>query len=310
MFFFQLSKENLSLAKYEVEKLLDVTLFKYTEKIFLSKDSFSIKLIPRLAFTREVYQILDKNKQFQNLNFQKCIQKNYKLKYILPTTEKSDTKELSNNIFTSLKNPVVNLSSPKNTYIILKINSFWYLTKLIYTNQDDPFNRRAHLRKFNHPTSINPKYAKAMINLVSKKEFLDPFCGSGGLLIEGGLMKLKVNGSDISKKMIFQAKENLNQFKLNANLEVKDALNISKKHEAIVTDLPFGKNSFISQDSDKLVQQFLLNSQNITKNMVIGHLDSLNVKKLISKTHWKKEKSFKIYVHKTMTREITILRLH
>ena len=310
MFFFQLSKENLSLAKYEVEKLLDVQLFKNTENLFLLKDFFSIKNLPRLAFTREVYQILDKNKNFQNLNFSKHIKKNYKLKYILPQTEKSRTKELFNSIHKSLKNPVVNLSSPKNIYIIIKINSFWYLTKIIYANQDDPFNRRSHLRKFNHPTSINPKYAKAMINLVSKKEFLDPFCGSGGLLIEGGLMNLKVSGSDISKKMIFQAKENLTQFKLNANLEVKDALNITKKHEAIVTDLPFGKNSFISQDSDKLVQQFLLNSQKITKHLVIGHLDSLNVKKLIDGTNWKKEKSFKIYIHKNMTREITILRRH
>jgi len=59
---------------------------------------------------------------------------------------------------------------------------------------------------------IPPKLARIMINLARKNEtstVLDPFCGSGGVLIEGLTLGLKMRGSDSRAAAIKQSRENL-----------------------------------------------------------------------------------------------------
>ena len=51
---------------------------------------------------------------------------------------------------------------------------------------------------------MSPKLARCMANLARVKEgdtVLDPFCGTGGILIEAGLIGCKVIGCDIDWKM-------------------------------------------------------------------------------------------------------------
>ena len=67
---------------------------------------------------------------------------------------------------------------------------------------------------------LPPKIARSMINLAPSdswgngKVLVDPFCGSGGLLIEAGLIGLKSIGYDISEPILTKAKINLNYFKI------------------------------------------------------------------------------------------------
>ena len=105
-------------------------------------------------------------------------------------------------------------------------------------------------RPFFSPISLHPKLARALINLSSIKKgqtLLDPFCGTGGIILEAGLIGAKLIGSDIEDKMIEGCKKTLDFFNLkNYKLFCSDIGDIQekiKKVDAIVTDLPYGKST-------------------------------------------------------------------
>ena len=112
--------------------------------------------------------------------------------------------------------------------------------------------RKSHLRPRPSPISLHPKLARALVNLTGAEEneiITDPFCGSGGILIEAGLMGMKTIGYDINKKMIWKSMVNLKHYKIkNCKLEVKDFFKINKKYKYIVSDLPYGLNTNIMQN--------------------------------------------------------------
>jgi len=51
--------------------------------------------------------------------------------------------------------------------------------------------RKPHMRPGFHPSSLNPKLARAFVNLtgIRKGTIVDMFCGTGGILIEAGLIR-------------------------------------------------------------------------------------------------------------------------
>lgn len=62
---------------------------------------------------------------------------------------------------------------------------------------------------------LPPKLSQIMINLADPKQsdiILDPFCGSGGLLMEASLMGYNCEGSDASKKMTDCSRKNIAWF--------------------------------------------------------------------------------------------------
>jgi tRNA (guanine10-N2)-dimethyltransferase len=157
---------------------------------------------------------------------------------------------------------------------------------------------------------MHPGLAKACINLTGllKGNILDPFCGSGGILIEAGLMYFNITGYDIDKKQLERAKNNLNHYKIKYILENKDASNIKTKADAIITDLPYGKGSK-GKDLENLYESFLRNAEKITKNIVIIFPNFVDYKPIIKKTNWKIQNKFEIYIHKSMTRIVLKLSL-
>jgi tRNA (guanine10-N2)-dimethyltransferase len=105
-------------------------------------------------------------------------------------------------------------------------------------------------RPFFSPISLHPKIARALVNLscVKKSEILlDPFCGTGGILLEAGLIGARVIGSDIEEKMIQGSKETLDFFKIRGfsmfHSDIGDIKNHVRKVDAIATDLPYGKST-------------------------------------------------------------------
>jgi tRNA G10 N-methylase Trm11 len=67
-----------------------------------------------------------------------------------------------------------------------------------------------------------PKLAKIMLNLVNKKEIvLDPFCGSGTILLMAAELGFKkVIGSDISEKAILDSQENIKWYQERFNNKI------------------------------------------------------------------------------------------
>lgn len=132
----------------------------------------------------------------------------------------------------------------------------WYLTVMEYErDKKDLESRRAPLRPFFSPVSIHPKYARYLVNLSGTKQgdtLLDPFCGTGGILIEAALMGKKVIGNDMSLNMVMGAKLNLKYFGIKDyqihNLDFLD-FKCENHIDGIATDMPYGRNSFMKYES-------------------------------------------------------------
>jgi tRNA (guanine10-N2)-dimethyltransferase len=108
--------------------------------------------------------------------------------------------------------------------------------------------RRGHLRPFLSPITLHPKIARALVNLsrVNKQQtLLDPFCGTGGILLEAGLMGIQIIGNDIEERMVEGCRTNLEFYHLaNYMLHCMDIGDISKvvpSVDVIVTDFPYAR---------------------------------------------------------------------
>lgn len=173
--------------------------------------------------------------------------------------------------------------------------------------------RRSHLLPAGHPTSLHPKLARALVNLTGAAEgevILDPFCGSGGLLIEAGLMGMKIIGYDIDEIMLRRARINFDFFKIKGfELERKDATTITEHFDFIVTDLPYGKSSKVSEkDLESLYLKFFKVLEKIKpKRAVVGLPDFVDYKKLLKETNLKIKKEFSWYLHKSLTKKIIVI---
>ncbi len=306
-----LSKENVDLAKEEVLALTGPQKYELY-KHFLIVNTKE-RLEQRLAYTKAIYKFLflceekELIKNIKKFNWKKVYKKNFCLRV---HNKKYSEKDLASYIWRKLKNPKVNLENPKTKIELFFVNRK-FLAGLLMKEIKEPFDKRkAHLRPELHPTSLHPKLARCSINLtgIKKGNLLDPFCGSGGILIEAGLIGLMPTGYDIDEKMLARAKKNLKHYKTKKfKLEKKDALSLKNKIDYIVTDLPYGKSSG-KLDLVGFYLSFLKTLKMVLKKKaVLVFPNFVNYKALIKKSGLKLRKEFSIYIHKSLTRKITIL---
>ena len=118
---------------------------------------------------------------------------------------------------------------------------------------------------------LPPKLSQIMINLTRPKPstlIVDPFCGSGGLLIEASLMGYESEGSDISEEMITCSKKNVEWF--NDNFKRTRAIKINSAKDA--TQLKYPKQSYNIATEGFLGTNFLSKP---TKQLVTEQLPEL-----------------------------------
>lgn len=277
MYFFETKKENVSLAREEIESYTNNKIIK-NKNIFSTTERIPFK---RLALTNEVYKTCRKKKG--DFKFAKIDKES--LKFI---------KELK------AQGNKVNLSNPKIIYKVINKK----LCMLIWKNNNSYIKRNPKFRKGFHPAACSAKLARIMINLtgIKKGKILDPFCGTGGLLIEGSLMGIDMYGFDLDKKMLDATKLNLNQFNVKANLSQKNALDINKKFDAIATELPFGKTTKLDRKVSILLNDFLIVTKKITNKLVVVVPEDKYIIK-----DWRIKFKAKIYIHKSLSKVIYVL---
>lgn len=106
---------------------------------------------------------------------------------------------------------------------------------------------------FNNPKAgmLPPKIARSLVNLVPETNFgfgkllVDPFCGSGRILVEAGEIGFKIAGSDVLKDQSYQTTKNLESIGIHGEITVLDSTHLSTKFsnniDAIVTEPFMGK---------------------------------------------------------------------
>ena len=220
--------------------------------------------------------------------------------------------ELAKNIWRRVKMPRVDLKHSQTKIELIVTESKIYCGKVICTNKEEFMKRRPHLRPEHTPTSLNPKLARACINLTgipTGKVVCDPFCGMGGLLIEAGLLRFNTIGYDIMNKTLKRCQKNLDYFKIKRyKLEKHDATKLSREVDYIVTDLPYGHSSAKTGDLNEIYSSFLKNLNKILKYKAVVIFPSfVKHSKLIKEAGLRLENEFHIYIHKSLTRVVTVV---
>ena len=355
---FYLSGDFIDLGKEEVMSLFEIKDSKLLNTLLITNlddDSKSLNnIFPHLALTKHIYRFLFECKVNDLIDSMKKYDwaSVYKDDFCLRVTNLHDDtitkksineknnkinfseKNLAGYIWCSLSNPKVNLENPKTLIQLFITKDKAYCGLLIYENKEDFESRKAHLRPFHHPSSMHPKIARALVNISGVKDkeiLLDPFCGTGGFLIESGLMGIRSIGYDISKIIINGCIENLKHFKIkkrNYKIRKQNAISMADKFDCAVTDLPYGLNSNAMMDYDKKdwkkhrlnlkiqkegfyenLEKFYLSflknlRKNLKKKAVIVFPSYADYKRLLKQANFKIEKEFEQYIHRSLTRKI------
>jgi len=307
-----LSADNLLLGKEEVLALARPNSHELSDRVLVLDSSF--KDFGRLAYTKRVYKFLFSCRpefladNINKFNWNKVYKKDFCVRihdfHIPHFTE----PYLAGLIWSRLKTPKANLENPKTLIEFLFVKSRVFCGLFLYSQEYDFFGRVAHMRPGFHPTSLSPKLARALVNLSGIKRgkaLLDPFCGTGGILLESSIVGCKTIGSDIDKDMLSKAAQNLDHFKLKAKLIKEDALEINLKVDAIVTDPPYGRGSFTTKKVSSLYHSFLSHAYSLLKRnqrLIIIFPNNFTFRSrfvLIAKIPF--------YVHKSLTRNVFVL---
>ncbi len=308
---FLLSKQNLKLSEAEVAALTGKK-GKLADNLLVVDTKFDDP--DRLAYTKATYQFLfqcRKTKLYENMkkfNWQKIYKKNFCLRFFGEKRE-FDEAEYATHIWLKIKNPKVNLDNPETEIHIFLTKKEAIAGKLIKEVHHTFEERKAHLRPELSPVSLHPRLARALVNLsgITKGTVIDPFVGTGGILIEAGFMGFEVIGYDIDEIMLKKCEANLKYFHTpRFSLLKQDATEIKHKMDYVVTDLPYGRNTRITKD---LYLKFLkVLKKYLGKTAVVVFPDFINHKRLIKAAKLKLKAEFHYYLHKSLTKKIVVIK--
>ena len=117
-------------------------------------------------------------------------------------------------------------------------------------DRDSLETRKVSERPFFSPISLHPKFARALINLTGARKgdrVLDPFCGTGGIIIEAAMMGMKPIASDFDENMIIGTQENMDFYGLKlTDFDTSDISDVPDRFgevDAIATDPPYGRST-------------------------------------------------------------------
>jgi len=206
----------------------------------------------------------------------------------------------------SLSNPVIEYRA------ILSEDRCYFGRVLCHVERSRYDERNPGKRPFFHPGVMMPRMARALVNLScaqAGQNLLDPFCGTGGTLIEAELLGVNVIGSDFDPMMIRGCKRNLP----GAKLMLADATRLpvrTQSMDRVVTDFPYGQSVCILKDTtmDMLYDASLAEIRRVLKPggraVVVTHRDISG----IAGNHLSILQKHDNRVHKSLTRRILTLR--
>lgn len=213
----------------------------------------------------------------------------------------------------------VDLRKPNRLLIGIIANGEFTFGLTVGNFEKKRFGGRAPRKKpFFHPSSLQPKLARCLVNLsrVSEGKILfDPFCGTGAILIEAGLMGIESIGGELKEKMIKGAKRNLEYYQVaNANLILSDALcSPIFNFDTIATDPPYGMTASTGGIAmQSLVERFVKVASDVLPEngfLCISSPESNRTAELAEKYGFKVIETHYLYVHRSLTREIAVLKL-
>ncbi len=175
--------------------------------------------------------------------------------------------------------------------------------------------RRPTDRPFFQPGSMDPLDARALVNVVGAKpgaRIVDPMCGTGGLLLEAGLVGSRVVGVDTQWKMTRGSRTNLEALlddSVEASIIHGDATALPLADgcaDGVVFDAPYGRQSKIARhELTDLVGGALSEARRIADRAVVVADRSWEQK--AREAGWTVDHRFERRVHGTLVRHVHVL---
>jgi len=168
-------------------------------------------------------------------------------------------------------------------------------------------------RPFFQPGSMSPLLARALANLAGARPgatVLDPMCGTGGILIEAGLVGADVLGFDAQAKMARGTRENLAHY-LDGGWAVARA---DARHlpvcdgtavDGVVFDAPYGRQSKITGDLHRVVAGALREAARVTDRCVV--VGDRPWARVAGDAGWTTRAAVHRPVHRSLTRHVLVL---
>lgn len=174
-------------------------------------------------------------------------------------------------------------------------------------------DRRPTDRPFFQPGSMDPLLARALANAAGARPgatVLDPMCGTGGILVEAGLVGARVFGVDAQRKMVKGSRRNLAHL-LDGGWAVArgDARSLPVGDgtlDAVVFDTPYGRQSKIEGRLDRLVLEALREARRVAPRCVV--VGDRPWAQAAHEAGWTTEAAFDRPVHRSLTRYVLALR--
>jgi len=210
----------------------------------------------------------------------------------------------------------VDLTNPDHRFRVIVTKDLCVFGEVLASVDRGKFwSRLPHKKPFFYPGAISPDMARALVNLCEIRTgdlVLDPFCGTGGILLEAGMIRARVRGIDVQESMVRGADMNLRSQGFEYQLASGDACNLPLKDEsidAVVTDPPYGRSAVVMAESvESLYKNALPEIYRVMKKG--GHVVVVSDFEL----PWADEIGFvvtgryKNRVHRSLTRYILVLR--
>ena len=207
----------------------------------------------------------------------------------------------------------VSLHNPVEEYRAILSEDRCYFGRVLFRIDRGAYDlRNPGKREFFHPGVMMPRMARTLVNLSCAGAgdiVLDPFCGTGGILIEAELLASEAIGSDFDPMMIHGCRENVKH----SHLMLADTTRLPFRDQtidAIVTDFPYGQSVCIKKADtmDQLYTDALAEMARVLKPgrhaVVVTHKDISH----IAARHLTVLQSHEQRVHKSLTRRILVLR--
>ncbi len=293
--------------------------------------SESLKIVgKRFSYTHEVCRLLietDKihlNTEIQNYPWNDIITRDFAVRVKrMDKNDEFDTTEVEWEIGGIINNMVegvnVNLKDPSRFMRIIFLDGKILVTERLFKVEKKHFyNLKPHKRPFFYPGSMSPKLARCMVNLTGVTAgdvVLDPFCGTGGILIEAGIMGARVVGADIDERMVEGTIKNLEYCGVkDYEIFQGDARDIELPYRvnAIATDPPYGISASTGgEESQNLYAQSLVTMEEILMDdgrlcMATPHY--MDIQGLVRGTNFEIIEQHHIRMHKSLTRVISLFK--
>lgn len=291
-------------------------------------DLYNETLTRRLGYTHEVHQLIMKSsperlsEDIPSINWPEYISETFavRVKRLNSQIDTVATERKAGALILDNCNDIkVKLREPNSLVrMVASKNDIYIAIEKFKLNKKHFVESKPHKRPFFYPGSMSPKLARCMVNLSRVTEgqlLLDPFCGTGGILIEAGLIGCKVVGSDIYWKMKNGAAINLDYFGITDyrtfNLDVRE-LKMYEKVAAVVTDPPYGISTSTGDiEGDNIFKEFFISIYDNMRDdayLCMASPHYVDLKPMADEVGFEIVEQYGIKMHRSLTRIISVIR--